>query len=749
MFSTQVCTLSFKTITNWPGVYVDDSPLQAEGRIIDADKLRFERGNPRTFKGWEKLSATMLNGVTRALHSWMDFSGVKYLAAGTNSNTYALTDSLPHDITPIISWGGQASISFTTTLGSAVVTAAWTSHGLAQGQAFRLFNSQTASVGGVTINTAAATTSAPSPWYVVASVPDANTITYTAAQTATSAAGPTAVTVDYQQFLAPGLQDAIGALGYGVGTYSTGTYSSPASSNTFAMTHSLANYGQNLLLCPRGGRLYEWAPATSNSELTTNGTFTGSATGWTLGTNWAYGTNNAVATSSSSTVTQVITTPNNAFCLLAFDITGFSGGSIQPSYDSASIGGVVTANGRYYRSFFSVGSSATLAFTGAAFSGNLTNISVKQLLSAEVVPNAPTQNICMGVSAEGHVFLGGTVEAISGKFNPLHVRWSDPSSKPVGEQSWISGPTSLAGSDTVAVGSRIVAQRPGNGEHLVWTDRALYAFTYTGNSNLTYRMRQVGTNCGLIGANAVTMLGGIAFWMAPGGGYFAYSAGGSPQPIRSPMQKDVFDHIANGQEDKIFAGTIAQHQDVIFLYPDSRDGTECSRYTLWCTQEVPQPEENINPGGPVGVFANGTFDRTAWLDASSATPYPAAASSGGYLYYQEKGNSADGGPIYWKMRFGAVQIGNGDTLYMVRSLLPDFASLMGGCTVTAYAYKYPQSTPVVTGPFSLTSATEKLDMLNDAPVGRQISLLFEGNAAPAYMAAGRMQLDIQDTGMNF
>jgi hypothetical protein len=739
--------MSFTPIPLNPGVYKDDTPVKSEGFFIDSDKIRFLRGLPQVFGGWELLSTTALTGVCRALHSWADINTVKWLAAGTHSNLYILTDSLPYDVTPVIA-RGHVSISFTTVSGSAVVTADWTAHGLVAGQAFSLANATVTTVGGVTINTPAATTSAPSPQYIVLAVNTANQITFTAAQTATSNAGPTASTVDYRQYLAPGLQNSIGALGYGTGAYSTSTYSSPGTGNVFARTWSLANYGQNLIASPRGGKIYEMAPITAASELVTNGSFTGSASGWTLGAGWAYGANAVTATASNAALSQSITLAANAFFLVSFVVSAFAAGTCAVTHGGTSITGLsaIAADGTYTGTFFSAGGAETLAFTGTGFTGTIDNVSVTQLTTAEVVPNAPTQNTLVLVTPEGFVMTFGTIEAATSNFNPMHIRWSDIGSVVKGEQTWTPGSTNLAGFVTLGVGSRIVGAKISGTEILVWTDEQFYAGTYSTNSGIVYSFRPVGSKCGLIAPNAVGILETGAYWMSPDGNIHAYS-GGAPIPIKSTMSKDVFDHISLSQQDKITAWTISKFSEVIWLYPDSRDGNECSRYTLLDTAEALSPLRGTNPG-IVGCFAAGTFDRTVGINAG-VLPYPVAADSSGYLYIHEKGNTANGAAINWYLETGAVQIGTGATLFKVNSFYPDFSGLLGGATLTASAYKYPQSSAIATGPFNFTSASEKIDMLGGPPIGREVSFLFEGNSSPAFMRTGKLMMDIEDTGMAF
>ncbi len=740
--------MSIQKIPLNPGVYKDDTPLDAEGFFIDSNKIRFLRGAPQTIGGWELVSPTALTGKVRGLCGMADINLIKWLFAGTHTNLYGLTDSIPYDITPVVS-RGNVSINFTTVITSAVVTADWTAHGLVVGQAFRFTSATVSPIGGVTIPTAAISATVPSPWYIVLTAPTANQITFTAAQAASASAGPTSSVVNFEQYLAPGLGDGIGALGYGTGLYSGAfTYSTPSTGITYCRTWSMTNYGVNFMCSPRGGKLYEFAPIVTQTELVTNGTFTGSAAGWTLGANWAYGANAVTATASSASMTQSVTVPANAFCLLSVDSSAWSTGVVQVQYNGATVISSIASNTTSTGTFFSAGGANTLSFNATNATVTIDNVSIKQLLTAEVVPNAPTQNTCMVVTPEGFVMVGGTIELATGNFNPLHVRCSDIGTTQQGEQIWTPSATNQSTKWTLLVGSRIVGMKIGNNEVLIWTDRALYAATFASNTSIVYSMRLVGTHCGLIGPNAAAILGGVAFWMSPTGQIFTYS-GGVPTPVKSTMSKWVFDNISLIQQDKIFASAISGFQDVIWLYPDQRDGIECSRYTLFDTNEQAPQLPGTVPG-IVGVFANGTFDRTAWIDAgANVSPYPVAADSSGYLYYHEKGTTANGGTFSWSLQTGALEIGNGITQYMIDTFIPDFANFLGGASLTANSYLWPQSTPVVHGPFMFTSGSEQVSLLNDAPMGRQVALTFTGSASPAQMRTGHLAFDLQDTGMAF
>lgn len=56
----------------------------------------------------------------------------------------------------------------------------------------------------------------------------------------------------------PGNVDGTGGAGYGTGAYGEGEYGEPSTDDTFALTWSLAAYGQSLMANPRGQTIYWW-----------------------------------------------------------------------------------------------------------------------------------------------------------------------------------------------------------------------------------------------------------------------------------------------------------------------------------------------------------------------------------------------------------------------------------------------------------------------------------------------------------
>lgn len=83
-----------------PGIVKDDPDFASEGVYVDGQNVRFWRGWPEKIGGWSKYVADQVAGKARGLVSWRDNDGNTYVAIGTHSNLYVVTQAALSDITP-------------------------------------------------------------------------------------------------------------------------------------------------------------------------------------------------------------------------------------------------------------------------------------------------------------------------------------------------------------------------------------------------------------------------------------------------------------------------------------------------------------------------------------------------------------------------------------------------------------------------------------------------------------------------
>jgi len=200
-----------------PGVYKDDSPLDAESYFTDTTGMRFVRGKIQSRYGNELASTTSLTGIARGMHTWSDASRNPFAGIGTHLRLYLMdVDGNVTDATPVIA-RDELTNPFTTTISLTTVSVSHASHGLVADQKVKFSNAS--AVGGITIDGS----------YTVTSVTDANTYVITHSAAASASAGPGGGTVDYEYFLAPGQVDGLGGLGFGTGGYGSGGFGGSSS----------------------------------------------------------------------------------------------------------------------------------------------------------------------------------------------------------------------------------------------------------------------------------------------------------------------------------------------------------------------------------------------------------------------------------------------------------------------------------------------------------------------------------------
>lgn len=328
------------------------------------------------------------------------------------------------------------------------------------------------------------------------------------------------------------------------------------------------------------------------------------------------------------------------------------------------------------------------------------------------------------VSPERIVVALGTEEYL-GLFNPMLVRWSDQGDN----TNWIPATSNVAGEFPLSRGAQLMSGLVTRGQNMLWSDTTPYTMQFTGDPNSVFVIRAVGQGCGLIGPFARTASDSAVYW-ASHDNFYVFT-GQVPLILPSAVRREVFDNIFAGQEEKIHAGWNTGFNEPWFFYPDTRDATgDCSRYAM------------MNSGG---AWAIGTFNRTAWVKAG-VFPYPIAFSANYKIYYQEVPNAdAAGDPLDAFVESGFVDVGDGDTLYIVRRIVPDFDDQGPDVDMTFKTRFWPNQAATARGPFTATPTTNKLDMRVKA---REIAMRLEssGAAGSSFWKLGAVAIDAQPSG---
>ena len=262
-----------------PGINKEETDYSNEGGWVDGDKIRFRKGRAEKIGGWQKYSSDTLIGSARALHSWISLGGSKYLGIGTTNKYYIEEGGTYNDVTPIRKNTTNAA-TFAATNGSSTLTVTDASHGAVNGD-FVTFSSAV-SLGGLV------TAAVLNQEYQINLVTGTNTYEITAKDTSgatvtanasDSGNGGSATDAAYQ--VNSGLDVYVESTGWGVGTWGAGGFgSSTGLSDTNQLrlwTHD--NFGENLIINPRGGDIYRWV---ENDGLSTRAVKLSSVSGANL-----------------------------------------------------------------------------------------------------------------------------------------------------------------------------------------------------------------------------------------------------------------------------------------------------------------------------------------------------------------------------------------------------------------------------------------------------------------------------------
>ena len=710
-----------------PGFNKQVTSTGGEGQWVDGDNVRFRYGYPEKIGGWAQLGSTSLTGRNTAIHHFVNASGIKFAALGTNRILYAYSGGIFYDIHPIKATTTLTS-AFTTTNGSAIVTITFASaHNLNKSDIILLDNFTSITNSGFLSGDFDDTK------FMVTDIPTDTTLTITMPSNESGSGASTSGGIRVKLYYPVGPAVEVASTGWGLGSWGgvqQGQFTSTLSSGINASVTSLTMASSTSFSSSGTVQI--------GSELIT---YTGNSGGTLSGlTRGATGTTAAIH-SSGATVT---------------DASGFF------AWNAAASGDIVTDPGLW--SLDNLGNSlvATIfngeSFTWDSDASNATNT------RATIATGAPTASRDMLVSTpDRHLIFFGTETTIGTKStqDEMFIRFSSQEDI----TDYVPTATNSAGTQRLADGSRIVGALRGRNAIYVWTDTALFIMRFVG-APFTFAFEQVGTNCGLIGKNACVEVDGTAYWMSENG-FFRY--GGQLESLPCLVEDHVFDDINTIPKQHINAGLNNLFGEISWFYPNSGSNV-VNRVVTYNYIE----SSNERP-----IWTTGTLDRTAWSDsavfgkphasqydadtnvASTSTTYVQGNTDGSSIYYEhEKGldqiKEGATSAITSNIQSGDFDIGmteggtadlrgDGEFMMKIRRVLPDFLSQTGDAVVTLNLKDFPNDTVASSslGPFTVNSSTQKIDTRARA---RSISLKVSNSSTSQFWKLGTFRIDIQPDG---
>lgn len=634
-----------------PGVNSQITPAQGMAQIISADLIRFKAaGNeilPEKLGGWSRFYPVALGSTPRDLHAWEGLNADTWLAAGCEEELTVIGEGVAEDVTPQ-TYQSTIAPSFTTAVGDTEVSIDDTN--ITANIYDSIFILVQVSIGGIVLFGS----------YPIETVLDADSYTVVAASAAGSTAGPGGAVPAFTTVSGnAGVSVALADHGYAVGDIF------PALMPT--TVGGITIYGAYLVQTVVDADNFT-ITASEEATSSTSGDMNGgdteiiyyisgapapSATGYGVGGygDGGYGTGTSIPSSAGTPITATNWSLDNwGEVLIATPKNG-------PIYTWSPDGGFPLA----------------------------TKIVDAPLINGGAFVAQPTQ------------ILVAWASSAEGVQDPLSLNWSDAGNY----NEWAVSSQTQAGGFRLPTGSKIVGGFSGPNFQVIWTDIEVWAMDYLGPP-LIFGFNQLAAGCGLISQHGYAVLNSTVYWM----GYhnFFSLSGETVQTIPCSVWDYVFQDIDESASAlaKIYVGANSLFSEILFFYPSASGGTgEIDSYA------------KFNP--PLNTWDCGRLARSAWIDQSPVGP-PVGAMPSGLLQQHEIAEDDDGQPMMPSLSTGFFQIADGDEFQFIDWLFPDMkwgyieGAQSASISITLRYKEYPNGTEYTAGPFTVTSATEFVNM---------------------------------------
>ena len=749
-----------------PGVDKQDTSVGATDRWVDSDNVRWRYNLPEKVGGWSSLLTDTIVGVARKQHSFVDTDGNRYVGIGTDKFLLIYFEGAIHNITPWRSNNAGAQITFTSSTLTTNSTAPGTSITITTTSDHSLEVGDMVVLDSVTMPTSSTLSSTLFEDKICQVISVSTSVTFTITSPSAEAggggsdltAGSSAIVQPYQRV---GPSEQTYGYGFGVGDYGgiiTGSLTNDLDGLLDADADGTGGSGTSVTLTSSTGfpdPLGTIAVGTiPNAELITYTAVSApdlqNITRGALGTATA-GTSNGQAHSDATIVYNASTWTGWGDAVNASNVT------LEPGLWSLGNWGEVLvatiANGKTFTWNSGVAGSAKFSTQASTLTTNY----VTAISGSDGNPTA--SRISLVSPTTRHLIHLGTETTIgdSTTQDDMFIRFSNQ------EQINVFAPAAdnSAGTQRLQDGTRIMGAIKGKENILVWTDNALYSMKFVG-SPFTFGFEQVGTNCGLLGQNAVIEIDGVAYWMG-NNGFFSFD--GTVNSLSCSVEDYVYDDFDTTKGQQVAAGINNLFTEVIWYYP-TQGATYNDRYVVFNYGEKSQL--------PTGVWYTATNTnaiRTTWID-SIVYPKPYATqfnSSETGTVPSIVGETGLGQTVYFQHEIGNDQInpdgsttaltsslqsydfaiqtdrGMGEYFLAMRRFLPDFKTLTGTAKVTIGIKNYPSDSNADStfSPFSVISTSQKFDT---RARGRYANVKIENENAAETWRYGTFQVDVQADG---
>ena len=396
---------------------------------------------------------------------------------------------------------------------------------------------------------------------------------------------------------------------------------------------------------------------------------------------------------------------------------------------------------------------------GRSFNWNPIAIDANALTTRAVsMTNNPTKSVMTIVSdRDRHLFHLGTETTIgnSATQDKMFIRFSDQEDRNV----YTPTSTNTAGTFQLDSGTEIRGAVQGKDYTFVGTDTAAYIMQFVGPP-FTFSIRQVGSNCGILGQNSMVFVDTSVYWMSDEGGFFVFD--GSVKRMPCLVEDFVFKTTGSNPglnysaSQQVYSSHNSLYNEIIWFYPDATSSF-ANRIVIYNYLE--------------DTWVTGTLARSSYVDKTifdkpyatkfvenSAPNFPTVngitANQGKSLYYEHEtgvnevdyaGNKTAIPAYIQSGDFDLDLNGDGESFIKIRRFIPDFKVLQGNAEITMQLRDFPSDTQLSSplGPFTVDSSTQKVDTRARA---RLAALKVSNDSVDENWRLGLFRFDFQPDG---
>jgi len=727
--------MPYADITPPPGLNKIGSRYTARNQWFNGNLVRFFNGVPEKLGGWTNWitlsTGAFDNSSVRSLYLYRANDNTRYTGIGTTSRYAIVEGTVPSDITPVTALVfGNNPIASTNTQNTYTFTTT-TPHGLSSGDLVKL-SGITGTIGGQNLTYFNSDATDSFSTIEVTSTPSTTTFKLTGNVTANATTAGGGASVTGYAYLDVGSNSYSAGTGWGAGDWG-GLIDNTAWGSTAAIDYknqlrlwSEDNFGDDLIINPRGGPIYYWDKSGGTSNRA------------------------ELISTKSQTMPPIISTD------IASTTSSGTVSSTATTINVASTDGFYLANG-----YLLIGSeviyyanTTATAFTGCVRGKNNTKaatynsgVTIKQYES-----QAPFFSLQVLTSdQDGHVISFGCNPYLQDDINPMHIRWSDTQNA----IDWTPRATNSAGGVDLSSGSEIVGALSGRQEILIWTDKAMYSMRYIGGE-LVFSFTEIQDGITMISPKAASNAGSSTYFMGERG-FYKYT--GAVEPIPCPVQNYIFDDLDVSEQQKIFSVANPRYNEVWWFYPSNEmnstyAGSGTANPDLVQSADMSDPTRCV-----IYNYVENTWTLSDMWRSAGATAYEEDYmllaqqfdTNNIFLVKQDDGDRANslyadpfGTEFTSYIESGSIPIGDGDQFIALKSLIHDM-EIGGLSNVSAKlsVANYPSESPTASSTNNVTNSTTKVDV---RARGRSAILRYEHTDQDSFFKLYGIRADMHPDG---